>query len=110
MPYKDPEHRRAYQREYKRYRRSGDGISPSQTLIEMMPFKMRTAQDILNLLGEQVAAVRSEPEAGTLERARCIGYLAGVALKAVEVSNLEGRLESLEAILKGRASSEKRIG
>jgi hypothetical protein len=35
----------------------------------------------LALLAEQVQAVRGESEAGTLEKARCIGYLSGVALK-----------------------------
>jgi hypothetical protein len=102
MPYKDPGKMRDYQREYQRMRRSGDNLTPGKTLIDMMPFKMRTAQDILSLLGEQVAAVRSDKQAGTLERARCIGYLAGIALKAVEVSDLEGRLSALEQILKGR--------
>lgn len=105
MPYKDKEKTRAYQREYKRLQRAGESITPGQTLIPL-PFRMKTAQDILSLLAEQVQAVRDAPEeeAGTLERARCIGYLCGIGLKAVEVADLEGRLASMEQILKGRKS------
>jgi hypothetical protein len=66
-----------------------------------MPFKMKTAQDILSLLAEQVAAVRSEPEASTLEKARCIGYLCGIGLKAVECTEIEGRITALENLIKG---------
>ncbi|MDI6816314.1 MAG: hypothetical protein QME41_03850 [Actinomycetota bacterium] len=101
MAYKDPEKQRAYQREYKRMKRSGCCLTPSQTLIPM-PFRLKTAQDILALLAEQVQAVRDEEEAGTLEKARCIGYLAGIALKAVEAADLSARVEALEEVLKGR--------
>ncbi len=106
MPYKDPEKSRAYQREYRRMRRAGKSTTPGQTLIPM-PFKMKTAQDILVIISEQVQAVRNAPkeEAGTLEKARCIGYLCGIGLKAVEVADLEGRLNALEQILKGRRST-----
>lgn len=101
MPYKNPEKSRAYQREYKRSKRAGQCTTPGQTQLPI-PFKMKTAQDILSLLAEQVAAVRNDKDVGTLERARCIGYLAGVSLKAVEVANIEGRLAALEDILKAR--------
>ena len=101
MPYRDPEQRTAYQREYQRMRRAGDCQTPGQTLIPA-PFRLKTAHDVLALLAEQVQAVRDEPEAGTLEKARCIGYLAGVALKAIEAGDLSARLEALEAVLKAR--------
>jgi hypothetical protein len=106
MPYKDPEKTRAYHREYKRIRRSGESITPGQTLIPL-PFRMKTAQDILALLADQVQAVRDAPkeEAGTLEKARCIGYLCGIALKAVEVSDLDARLAAMEQVLKTRRST-----
>lgn len=104
MPYKDASKMRDYQRDYKRLKRAGESITPSQTLLPMS-FRMKTAQDILDLLGEQVQAVREDAEAGTLEKARCIGYLCGVALKAVETSNLASRLEAMEQVLKGRKNS-----
>ena len=101
MPYKDPETRRDYQREYKRMQRAGSSQTPGQTLVPL-PFRLKTAYDVLTLIEEQVNAVREEPEAGTLEKARTIGYLAGIALKAVEVADLSGRVEALEQVLRRR--------
>jgi len=67
-----------------------------------LPFRLKTAYDVLGLLEEQVDAVRNEPDAGTLEKARCIGYLAGIALRAVEVADLSARVESMERVVKSR--------
>jgi hypothetical protein len=101
MPYKDPEKRQDYQREYKRMQRAGGGQTPGQTLLPL-PFRLRTARDILALIEKQVNAVRDESEAGTQEKARATGYLAGIALKAVEVADLSSRVEALERVLKRR--------
>jgi hypothetical protein len=46
---------------------------------------------VLALLEEQVGAVRADEAAGTLERARCIGYLAGLSLRAIESGQLAAR-------------------
>jgi hypothetical protein len=51
-----------------------------------------------------VAAVRADTEAGTLERARTIGSLAGITLRGIEAGNLAARLETLEAVLKRRSN------
>ena len=101
MPYKDTDRQREYQREYGRMRRAGEAQTPHQTLVPI-PFRLKTAADVLALLGEQVAAVRDDPDVGTLERARCIGYLAAVTLKAIEAGDLAARLEAVEAVLKAR--------
>lgn len=104
MPYKDPEKQRAYKREWMRMRRAGERGTPGGTLLPL-PFRLRTAQDVLALLAEQVEAVRQDPEAETLEKARVIGYLCGIALKAVEVADLSARIEALETVLKERRSA-----
>ena len=104
MPYKDAERQRDYQREYGRMRRAGEPQTPHQTLVPI-PFRLKTAADVLALLGEQVAAVRDDADVGTLERARCIGYLAAVTLKAIEAGDLAARLEAVEAVLKGRRAA-----
>ncbi len=104
MPYKDADRQREYQREYGRMRRAGETQTPGQTLVPI-PFRLKTAADVLALLGEQVAAVRDDPDVGTLERARCIGYLAAVTLKAIEAGDMAARLEAVEAVLKGRRAS-----
>ena len=101
MPYANPETSRQYQREYRRMQRAGECTTPSQTQLPA-EFRLRRAVDVLELIEEQVDAVRGETEAGTLEKARCIGYLSGVALKAIEAGNLASRLEALEAALKQR--------
>jgi hypothetical protein len=46
------------------------------------PRQLQTAKDVIDLLQEQ---------------ARALGYLAGVARKAIETGDLEVRLEKLEA-------------
>ncbi len=105
MPFSDPDRARDYRREYRRTRRAGDrGITPGTTPLPL-PFRLKTAADVLALLQEQVEAVRGEQEAGTLEKARAIGYLAGIALKAIEAGNLAARIEALEAVLKQRNGS-----
>jgi hypothetical protein len=101
MPYKDPSRQQAYQREYARLKRAGDCRTPGQTQVPV-EFRLQTAADVLALLEEQVAAVRAAPEATTLERARCIGFLAGIALRAIEAGDLAARIEGLEAALKLR--------
>jgi hypothetical protein len=107
MPFTDPNKARDYQREYRRTRRAGDACTTPSTTLLPLPFRLKTAADVLALLQEQVEAVRVESEAGTLEKARTIGYLAGIALKAIEAGNLAARLEMLEAVLKQRRGDHK---
>jgi hypothetical protein len=107
MPYRDPETRRAYQREYKRGARAGNPSNPASTpRLTLLPadFRLKAAADVLALLEEQVEAVRADEAAGTLERARCIGYLAGLALRAIESGQLAARIEALERVLTSRAA------
>ncbi len=73
-----------------------------------MSSRLRTPADLLAVLQHQIEAVRLDPEAGTLEKARVIGVLAGVALKAIEVGNLAARVEMLEAVLKQRNEESRR--
>src|SRR6478609_4033456 len=103
MPYADRDQARDYQREYRRLRRTGDGCTTPGTTQIPVAFRLKTAADVLALLEEQVAAVRADPHAGTLEKARTIGYLAGVSLRAIEAGDLAARLEALEGVLKTRA-------
>jgi hypothetical protein len=108
MPFANPDRARDYQREYRRLRRVGDACTTPGTTPVPLPFRLQTAADVLGLLEEQVEAVRAAQEAGTLEKARAIGYLAGVALKAIEAGNLAARIEMLEAVLKQRNGDGKR--
>jgi hypothetical protein len=67
-----------------------------------MPVRRRTAADVIELLQEQAARVRADEAMSGGDRARTIGYLSSVALRAIEVANVEGRLAALEAVLKAR--------
>jgi hypothetical protein len=102
MPFADADRARNYFREYRRYRRAGDGCStPCSTPIPL-PFRLQTAADVLALLEEQVEAVRDDGEASVMEKARTVGFLASVALRAIEAGNLAARVEMLELVLKQR--------
>ena len=65
--------------------------------------KLQTAQDVIDLLEEQVELVRDDAAAGAVEKARTIGYLAGISRQAIETGNLAVRLERLEEIQKQRS-------
>jgi hypothetical protein len=107
MPFSDPDRARDYQREYRRTRRAGDTCTTPGTTPLPLPFRLQTAADVLELLEEQVEAVRSAQEAGTLEKARTIGYLAAISLKAIETGNLAARIELLEKVLRQRNGDGK---
>ena len=59
VPYRDPEQRRTYDREYKRTARTGGGPTPSQTVVPI-PFRLKKAADVLALIEEQVGAIRGD--------------------------------------------------
>ncbi len=102
MPYKDPEAARLYQRERKRLARAGERTTPRTTLITPIPFRLKTAHDVLALLEEQVGAVRAADDATTLEKARTVGFLAGVALRAIETGDLAAQVAIIQAEMKQR--------
>jgi hypothetical protein len=108
VPHKDIEKRRAYYREYRRVRRAGDTRSTPVHPAIPIEFRLDTAASVIALLEDQVLAVLEETEVSTVERARCVGYLAGVSLKAIESGNLAARIEQLELILKRREDESKR--
>lgn len=63
---------------------------------------LQTAQDVIDLLQEQVETLRAERWVGAVQKARAIGYLAGLARKAIETGTLADRLEMLDTILRKR--------
>ena len=93
MPYKDPEKQKEYQREWQRMKKAGESGKPS--IRTLNPEDVRTAQGIRDMLSEVLAEVQAW-KGDTLQRARCIGYIAAIAIKAVETADLESRLAALE--------------
>ena len=101
MPYSDPEKAREYQREYQRVKRAGSSGTSALDLPESV--RIRTAEDIRMLLETTINEVR-EAEVDVLAKARCLGYLAGITMKAIETATLEGRVIDIEETLKKGAS------
>jgi hypothetical protein len=66
------------------------------------PRPLRSADDVVGLLHEQVEAARADGAAAPLERARVVGQLAGLARRAIETARIEARLEALHAVLLAR--------
>jgi len=60
--------------------------------------------DVLALLGEQAEAVRRDPAADPLDRARTVAVLAGLALRAMDAADGRERLAALEQALGLRAA------
>jgi hypothetical protein len=69
--------------------------------------ELQNVQDVIDLLEEQVAAVRAAPWCSTIAKARVIGHLASVARKTMEVGFLAARIEMLEAVLKQREKTQR---
>ena len=69
--------------------------------------RLQTVQDLIDLLEEQVEAVRAAPWTGPLDKARAVAYLAGVARKTIEAGVLAARIEMLETVLKQRKDRKK---
>jgi len=100
MPYKDPETQKAYQRQWQRQRRAGEP-GRFKVLRVTTPEEIRTAHALLNVLGGQIKEVLETSEGDVFMRARTVGYLIGIALRAVEVADLEGRIKTLENQIMG---------
>lgn len=98
MPYKDPGDKKNYQREYMRQKRAGQGKGDKTKGKTLDPEDIKTAQGLRDTLADTIAEVKAT-EADPFVRARCIGYLVGIALKAVETADLEERIRQLEADL-----------
>jgi hypothetical protein len=99
MAHADPERLRTCQQEYKRRKKSGKGPMTGALPPHLTAFRLEGARNVLALLQDEVNAVRSDPNVGTLERARVICNLARVTLRAMEFGILAARVENLERIL-----------
>jgi hypothetical protein len=69
--------------------------------------RLQTVQDVIDLLEEQVQAVRAAPWTDPIDKARVVAYLAGVARKTIEAGILAARIEMLETVLQQRKDQDK---
>jgi ABC-type amino acid transport substrate-binding protein len=92
MPYKDPERKRQYQREYNRKRRGG--LSKNAASRETC---IKTAEDLRLLLEDVVETVRKLRDELELDAwARILLKAIDVGIKIIEVTDIEQRLTALE--------------
>jgi hypothetical protein len=93
-----------------RLARLENDVSAERSLVPCLPesFQLRTPGDVLQLLQWQIAAVARDTRANSVDRARAIGYLASLSLKAIEADTLAARLEALEATLKLRVDKGRK--
>jgi hypothetical protein len=82
------------------------GIMSKKVNLDLEPLNIKTPQEIAILLEDTINGVRSGKIPPKI--AYTIGYLAGHALKALEASNLDQRIEMVESILLQRKKSVKR--
>ena len=75
---------------------------PLLRIVPAEPIPLDHPADVLALLAEQVNVVRSDARAEPTERARTLGFLASLALRAMESRDLTARLEAVERVLKLR--------
>ncbi|HXY88505.1 MAG TPA: hypothetical protein VEG44_08695 [Candidatus Acidoferrales bacterium] len=103
MPYKDPEVRREYNREYQKMRRAGLNVKSHSAFCQtifLTSYRIEKAKDLLHILEDAINLVREDTTIGTVQRARTFGYLVGIGIRVIETSNMEERIEALEQALK----------
>ena len=106
MPYKDPEKRRAYQRDRDRRDRE-QGKTNRKTRRNQQQFlaqcadpvqaaiRVRSSLEAIALLEKEIAKVQEAKRLGVIARARCIGYLVNTCLRAIETGGLEAQIQAL---------------
>ncbi len=100
MPIKDDDARRKYNREYARLRRAGltgsQRVKPSVALMQDEDLRLETVRDYLDVINRVIVDVRNDEYSNTIQKARAVGFLINIALKALELSSIEERLSALE--------------
>ena len=98
MPFKDPERRRSYNREYQRLRRAGQptGNRGIEVIRVSNLEQTKTASGLLCVLSNLIKQVLDTKEGDVFMRSRTCGYLISIGLRAVEVADLESRITNLE--------------
>ena len=71
------------------------------------PRPLQDPADVVGLLAEQAEAVRNDPFADPLDRARTLALIGGLALRAMDAADGRARLEAMERALKARADQQR---
>jgi hypothetical protein len=79
---------------------------PVLALVPPEPVPLETPADVVAVIAEQVNAVRANVWIDPSEKARTLGMLSSVALRAMEAKDLAARLEAVERVLKLRKDAQ----
>jgi len=67
-----------------------------------LPRRLQTAQEVIDVLEEQMEALRLDSCLAPIEKARAIACLASQARQAIVTGTLTARLEALEQVMEQR--------
>ena len=73
------------------------GNSPKKNYNPLTPVEISDSRSVVKLLATTINEVRQGEI--DLRVANCIGYLAGHLIKALEVSEIESRMETIERVI-----------
>ena len=79
---------------------------PALRLVPPEPLPLDHPADVLAVVAEQVNAVRADVYADPAEKARTLGFLSSIALRAFEARDVAARLEAVERVLKLRRNEQ----
>src|SRR5947209_15280847 len=79
----------------------------ARRVARTIPVALDHPQDVLELLSEQVNELRADASVDPADRARTVGLLSGLALRAMDARDLTARVEAVERVLKLRRDAER---
>lgn len=76
------------------------GSVPKKNELNLPPISLKTVPDVISLVEDTVNRVRGGEI--PVNVANCIGYLANIALRALEVGEIDEKLELINSLILGR--------
>jgi hypothetical protein len=114
MPYSDKKKQAAYQRAY--HRRVRSGLPTTGVLAIGEPsgdgdeWRAESLKDLLRIETETLNDLRAATEMDVAVRSRAIAQNVGVALRIVELLDVEAGIDKVDAALKARKGKSKTHG
>lgn len=82
------------------------GQAPKKVILNLPPTSIKTVEDVVTILEETINLVRSG-EIPSSNPANTIGFLCSHVLKAIELSQVDNRLDAIDRIILERRISER---
>jgi hypothetical protein len=79
----------------------------ARRVARTVPITLDYPADVLDLLTEQINELRADADIDPADRARTVGLLAGLSLRAMDARDIVDRLEAVERVLKLRQDAER---